>query len=698
MAFTYPQLQRLAISFVGPGKIRDDLADFFHDLNIVSSIDELPQAAEEGVSQPMIPPLPSEYVPGNGRLLVVCSFDREAWTPKLTARGLMYERDYIWARDLIGTVDEMETFSLAQNNPGRRILVWGTGLAAELLMFHNPGLTVDYFIEPLAGAGQRVFHGRPVKGFEALRGERPGECILVIAAMFAGLEEKAELTAKLRSVGWEFGRDFYFHEWELRHLRPVESLAKIKKLIIHGAGQKARDLLQAHPELPAAYFLDNAREKQGTIFEGRPVKAPSALAEEEPGSFVVLVASGAERVIGEQLAASGWRFGRDFLFYRPPDTLPYLLEDHPLSPPSAGLTETVTATAAYKMNCGFQTRAFILNTEGDVTMCNHFLGLRAGNVLNAGFRGLLDSLAVKLFRLSLNNRTYSFCTSRCPNHDPDFKYDQEECPERRRLALPTLKDSLFSLCYDQSCNLACNSCRRERILRPPDETRAGMIHQEVLAALPFMGPLKATLGEIFFSRRLREVFLEKYENPEIFVVTNGMLFNKANFEKLRARYREIYVHFSVDGATAETYEYLRGGDFTRLTRNLRFAAALRKSGSLRYLGILFVMQRDNFREMPALVRLGRELGVDRVHFLRLHDWGTYDGAFAEMNVCDPNHPDHQDFLEVLRQPELSWPGVLCDFGDRSREMNRQLHRRGGLDSAHNSVKDRFSKIVGAFAE
>jgi pyruvate-formate lyase-activating enzyme len=677
MAFTYPQLQRLAISLVGSGKIRDDLADFFHDLNVVSSVDELPQAANESVKPANIPP--PQRAPGNGRLLVVCSFDREAWTPKLAARGLTYERDYIWAGDLIGTVDEMETFSLAQNSPGRRILVLGTGLAAELLMLHNPGLTIDYFIESRPAAGQGTFHGCPVKNFEALREERPGECVLVVAAMFSGLEEKAALMAKLRSLGWEFGRDFYFHEWELRHLRPVESLAKIKKFVIHGAGQKARDLLQAHPNLPAAYFLDNDPDKQGTIFEGRPVKAPVALAEEDPGSFVVLVASSAERAIGEQLAASGWRFGRDFMFYRPPDTLPYLFEAHPLLPPSAGLTKTVTASVAYKMHCDFETYACIVNVHGEVTMCCSHLGLLVGNVLTVGFWGLLESLAIKLFRLSLNNRTYSFCISRCPKYVPDFKYGPEERPERRRLAPPALKDILISLCYDPSCNLACKSCRQGRILRPQNERQAEMIHQEVLAALPFMGPLISTNGEIFFSRRLREIFLEKYETPRITIVTNGTLFNKANFAKLRSRYREIRVLFSVDGATAETYRHLRGGDFTRLMRNLRFAADRRKSGSLSYMTLEFVMQRDNFREMPAMVRLGRELGVDWVHFIQLSDWGSYGGVFAEMNVCDPSHPCHQEFLEVLRQPELSWPEVRCDFGDHGREWYRQLHLRSCLN-------------------
>jgi len=68
---------------------------------------------------------------------------------------------------------------------------------------------------------------------------------------------------------------------------------------------------------------------------------------------------------------------------------------------------------------------------------------------------------------------------------------------------------------------------------------------------------------------------------------------------------------SLDGAAAETYRAIRGVDgFEAVCAGIRAAVALGVPVELRC-----TVQRDNYAEMPALVRLGRELGVASVSFL-----------------------------------------------------------------------------------
>jgi MoaA/NifB/PqqE/SkfB family radical SAM enzyme len=77
---------------------------------------------------------------------------------------------------------------------------------------------------------------------------------------------------------------------------------------------------------------------------------------------------------------------------------------------------------------------------------------------------------------------------------------------------------------------------------------------------------------------------------------------------------------SVDGATRETYESIRlKGRFDRFVRNLgRLVAARRGAASVTpRIRLVMVLMRQNLTEVPALVRLAAEHGVDGVLVQRL---------------------------------------------------------------------------------
>src|SRR5262249_48652483 len=141
--------------------------------------------------------------------------------------------------------------------------------------------------------------------------------------------------------------------------------------------------------------------------------------------------------------------------------------------------------------------------------------------------------------------------------------------------------------------------------------------------------------------------------------TNGLLWTSRIWQSIPGETRALIkaATISVDGATAETYAVnRRGGDFATLLERLELISELRRKGPLRYLEIHMTVQANNFREMPAFVTLGRQFNCDRVTFHQLLDWGTFSPEeFAARAIQHPDHPQHGEFLRMLRDARLQDP-------------------------------------------
>jgi MoaA/NifB/PqqE/SkfB family radical SAM enzyme len=116
---------------------------------------------------------------------------------------------------------------------------------------------------------------------------------------------------------------------------------------------------------------------------------------------------------------------------------------------------------------------------------------------------------------------------------------------------------------------------------------------------------------------------------------------------------------SVDAAEAEVYEDLRRpGKWSVITQNLEFLSQLRRADRVPYVSLNFVVQQKNYRQIPAFIEMTRALGFDRALFLKLINIGSFTAdEFVENDVCDPRHPEHQEFLATLRHPAVRWPEV-----------------------------------------
>jgi MoaA/NifB/PqqE/SkfB family radical SAM enzyme len=136
------------------------------------------------------------------------------------------------------------------------------------------------------------------------------------------------------------------------------------------------------------------------------------------------------------------------------------------------------------------------------------------------------------------------------------------------------------------------------------------------------------------------------------------------------------VLISFDAATPETYVITRrGGNWQWLLDNTARLGELRKTGELNLLRLDFVVQRANYREMPAFVALAKSLGADQVAFSMVLDWGTWSIAeYEKQCIWKRDHPEFGAFISVLEDPVFDDPFVGLGNLTEYRQMARQgLH-------------------------
>jgi MoaA/NifB/PqqE/SkfB family radical SAM enzyme len=121
--------------------------------------------------------------------------------------------------------------------------------------------------------------------------------------------------------------------------------------------------------------------------------------------------------------------------------------------------------------------------------------------------------------------------------------------------------------------------------------------------------------------------------------TNGTLLSARRIDALLGAGLD-WLHVSVDGATARTFESIRdGARFDQVIRNLRRVVAARATldATSPTVQLNAVLMRANLPELVDLVRLAADVGVDRMWVQALsHDFGDTTGE-DETYVAIRNH-------------------------------------------------------------
>jgi MoaA/NifB/PqqE/SkfB family radical SAM enzyme len=184
-----------------------------------------------------------------------------------------------------------------------------------------------------------------------------------------------------------------------------------------------------------------------------------------------------------------------------------------------------------------------------------------------------------------------------------------------------------------ACNLRCAMCLVR--YRPPVNKLAGAMRPElfgrILAEVPTLDRLTLQgLGEPLLSPYLLDMIrAAKERGSAVGFNSNATLLNRRRADELVAAGLD-WLHVSLDGATAETFEAIRdGATFGTVTANLAgLVAARTAAGSgTPWIRVVFVAMRRNIAELPDLVHLVAGLGVDEIQVQNLsHSFSDTDPA------------------------------------------------------------------------
>ncbi len=192
------------------------------------------------------------------------------------------------------------------------------------------------------------------------------------------------------------------------------------------------------------------------------------------------------------------------------------------------------------------------------------------------------------------------------------------------------------------CNSKCVTCDYWRY----GQTNMALpVAQRLANELPSLGAKMALIsgGEPLLHPRWHElVSLFRERGLESVLLTSGILLPK-NLDRVTALCQHVIV--SLDGATPETYEAIRGvNGFALVEKGVRGLVERGASVSLRC-----TVQRGNYREIPPIIHIAKAWGVQSVSFLAV-DVSTHQ-AFAR-------HDDFARTMALTHDDLLALDGVL----------------------------------------
>ena len=173
--------------------------------------------------------------------------------------------------------------------------------------------------------------------------------------------------------------------------------------------------------------------------------------------------------------------------------------------------------------------------------------------------------------------------------------------------------------FTSRCNFKCLHCPRYSLVDGPPkaaEMSSKIFEKIEKDIMPSIRECKVggnNLGEQLLAKDW-DVYSNRISafNMERILVTNGTLLTR---EKIEALLKSDWtIDCSTEAATDETYAKLRHSDFAKFLDAVRECCSLKRSlaGTKARIRFCFTAFHDNIRELPALIEIGAELGVDEI--------------------------------------------------------------------------------------
>ena len=282
--------------------------------------------------------------------------------------------------------------------------------------------------------------------------------------------------------------------------------------------------------------------------------------------------------------------------------------------------------------------------------CTAWLPYNIGNLRLQSLENILQSSLRTNVKQSIADGSYRYCN----NKQCSYLLDQRPETKFWKNEIPTDTIKNIRLAIDDSCNLSCPSCRTNKIFY-----KAGkLLNQRIQLAqqiIEYVAVQKHQInlhvgsdGDPFASLVYRYFIknVKNFSHVRFSIQTNGLL-----IKKMHQRHEDMFkkldvLNISIDGASRKSYEHLRrGGSFDKIIENLEFVASIKSKYNFKF-RIHFVVQAENYKEMPNIIELAEKYYADNVWLNKINDWNTFKN-FKDKNVMDTSNKEYNEYSSVL---------------------------------------------------
>jgi len=330
----------------------------------------------------------------------------------------------------------------------------------------------------------------------------------------------------------------------------------------------------------------------------------------------------------------------------PQDAYTYVMKSHP-----RGRQEKNPIT--HSCNRPFKGVTIDMYTNCMLCVCDGWLPVPVGKITDfERLEDIWDNPKAHEIQQNVADKKFTWCAV-------------EHCGIKHRDNYESMYQVIFGL--DDSCNLQCPSCRREKRLHD-----SGPLYEEKLQAVNhavnLLNKFEPRVHILFncsgdplaspISRPMLQSYIGK-DSQSFTLFTNGLLIKKQLPKtKLFDRITEYLI--SVDAGSKEVYEQIRlGGSWEVLMENFEF---LKEQNLSNRVILQYVVQKKNYQDIFNLAKLCNQFGFS-ADLSQLDDWGTWNngyskqpdawtianGTFQDHNVLDSLHPENQKCKEIFKE-------------------------------------------------
>lgn len=207
------------------------------------------------------------------------------------------------------------------------------------------------------------------------------------------------------------------------------------------------------------------------------------------------------------------------------------------------------------------------------------------------------------------------------------------------------------------CTLRCNMCPYKSPCKPDNSFKFDDLYindfKRIVDIFSHAINLELSGGEPFLHKDIFDMIKYGYRKKMIITIfTNGTIIHDKIDQIINSGVSTLVI--SLDACSSEGYKKMRGGSkkvFERVLESIADLVEKRdKTNKNIKLRIGYICTKENYNDMPGMVRLAEDLGVDEVYFDNLIPYGI-PGFLENQCLYDVDH----EVLEVIKSIDLSKP-------------------------------------------